>query len=169
MPYLIKLLSVFLLATVKFFYAPLYAYLIGLQPVETAISMVSGGLLGFVFFYYISYFIIISTRYLKPVADRVAPGSLKNKYNRWREKRNTRLQNRSLFNRRNRMMVRIRTLGMWAIIITTPFLLSIPLGAFLLRKYYGHRRGKVWFALVTIAAEGILLCWLIWNVPELRP
>jgi hypothetical protein len=169
MPYYAKVVSVFLLATVKFFYAPLYAYLIDLQPIESYVTILSGGIISFLFFYYISYFIIISTRYIQPVARKVTPNPVRKKFNDWLEIRETRRQNRRVFTKRNRMMVRLRMVGMWAVILTTPVLLSIPFGAFILRKYYERKRGVVWFALLVIALEGAVLCWLIWNVPDLRP
>lgn len=169
MPYYLKIISVFLLATVKFFYAPLYAYLIELNLTDSIITIVSGGVIGFLFFYYISYFVIVSTKYVKPVAGKIVPRPLIKRYNDWLEKRENKRQNKRLFTRRNRFMVRLRMVGMWAIIFTTPVVISIPVGAFLLRKYYEHRHGVVWFAIVAIIVEGILLCWLIWNVPDLRP
>ena len=169
MPYYAKIISVFLLATVKFFYTPIYAYLIGMDQMDAVITMIAGGVISFIFFYYISYFIIISTKYVKPVAIKFAPGNLKVKYHSWLEKRQVKKQNRMTFTRRNRLMVRLRMIGMWAIIFTTPFFLSIPVGAFLLRKYYEHRRGVVWFAVAAIAIEGFVFSWLIWHVPTLRP
>ena len=169
MPYYAKIISVFLLATVKFFYAPLYAYLIDLKPLESATTQIAGGIASFLFFYYISYFIIISTKIVKPVASKIAPGPVKRRYNEWIERRWNNRQNRKKFTRRNRMLVRIRRYGMWAVIFSMPLLLSIPVGAFILRKYYERRRGMVWFSMMVIALEGVILCWLVWNVPAIRP
>ena len=67
------------------------------------------------------------------------------------------------------MLIRMKKFGMWAIILTTPVLLSLPVGAFLLKKYYWSRKGVVFFALLVIALEGFLLCFLIWNFPSLQP
>ena len=169
MPYYAKIISVFLLATVKFFYSPLYAYLIDLKLEDSIITIVSAGMVSFLFFYYISYFVIISTKFVRPVARIVAPKPLKKRINSWLQKQEIRRQNRRLFTRRNRLMVRIRNYGMWAIMITMPFLISIPVGAFLLRRYYERRRGVVWLSLLFIALEGAILCWVVWNVPDMRP
>jgi hypothetical protein len=169
MHYYAKIISVFLLATVKFFYAPLYAYLIELEPLESAVTLVSGGIASFLFFYYISYFIIISTKIVRPVASRIAPGPLKDKYSQWMEKRLYNRHNKKKFTRRNRMLVRIRRYGMWAVIFTMPILISIPVGAFILRRYYDRRHGMVWLTMFVIALEGAILCWLVWNVPSIRP
>lgn len=169
MPYYAKIISVFLLATVKFFYSPLYAYLIDLKLTESIITIVSAGIISFLFFYYISYFVIISTKIVRPVANKLAPEPLKRSFNDWLQKQEYKRQNRRVFTRRNRLMVRIRKYGIWAIIITMPFLISIPVGAFLLRRYYEKRSGVVWFSLVIIALEGAVLCWVVWNVPGFRP
>ena len=45
---------------------------------------------------------------------------------------------------------------MWAIILLTPILLSIPIGAFLLRKYYSDRRYIVMVSLLVLALEGLI-------------
>ena len=169
MPYYIKIISVFLLATVKYFYTPLYAYLIDLNFTETVITMTSGGVVSFLFFYYISYFVIISVKYVKPVASKIAPRSLAKAYVNWLAKRDLKRQNRKVFSRRNRLMVKMRRVGMWAIILLTPITLSIPVGAFLLRRYYQNRRGVVIFTIMAIIVEGAALCWLIWHFPVLRP
>ena len=50
---------------------------------------------------------------------------------------------RKVFTRKNRRIVRIkRTYGLLGIAISTPFLLSIPLGTFLAVRYYRHNRNK---------------------------
>jgi hypothetical protein len=113
--------------------------------------------------------VIISTKIVRPVANKLAPEPLKKNFNDWFQKQEYKRQNRRVFTRRNRLMVRIRKYGIWAIIITMPILISIPVGAFLLRRYYERRRGVVWFSLVIIALEGAVLCWIVWNVPGFRP
>jgi hypothetical protein len=169
MPYFLKLLSVFLLATVKFFYTPLYAYLTGLDFLETSISMISGGVASFLIFYYLSYFVVISTKHVKPFARRFTPNSwLKNYYER-KERRVLSRKPKKKFTRRNRFIIKLRRVGMWAIIFATPVAISIPIGAFLLRKYFSKNKGVVVYALLAIAIEGLILCWAVWNIPGLRP
>jgi hypothetical protein len=46
---------------------------------------------------------------------------------------------------------------MWGLIVTTPVLLSIPLGAFLARRYYSHQRRIVLYMMGSIMGWGILL------------
>ena len=51
---------------------------------------------------------------------------------------------------------------MWGIIISSPIILSIPLGAFLVRKYYGHRSIAVPAMILTIIFEGLIINTLFW-------
>lgn len=169
MPYFLKIISVFFLATVKYFYTPLYAYLTGLDFLETFITMVSGGMVSFLVFYHLSYFVVVSTRYVKPIARKVTPNSWLDRYYHRKSKRSQNQKPKRKFTKRNRMIIKLRRIGMWAIILTTPVLLSIPAGAFLLRKYYERKRGVVIFSCIAIIGEGFVLCWLVWQFPELRP
>ena len=169
MPYFLKIISVFLLATVKFFYTPLYAYLTGLSLTTAIITINLGGITSFLFFYYISHFIIISTKYVKPVAVKVTPNPWLEKIRMRRKRRTESKKPRKRFTRRNRFIVRLRKAGVWAVIITTPSLLSIPVGAFLIRKYYRRNKFAVVLTLAAIVGEGILFCLIVWNSPGLQP
>ena len=169
MPYFLKIISVYLLATVKFFYTPLYAYLTGLTLLESIITMVSGGISSFLVFYYISHFIIVSTKYVGPVAQRVTPNPWLQKYRERKDRRSLNKKPKRKFTKRNRMIIKFKRIGVWAIILTTPIVLSIPLGAFLLRKYYARNRMAPILTILAIAIEGIILCLIAWNVPGLQP
>ncbi len=169
MPYFLKIISVYLLATVKYFYTPLYAYLTGLGLWESIITMVSGGITSFLVFYYISHFIIISTKYVGPVARKVTPNPWLQKFQERRQRKNLNKKPKRKFNKRNRMIIKFKKIGVWAIIITTPIILSIPLGAFLLRKYYARNRMAAVLTIFAIAIEGIILCYIVWNTPGLQP
>ena len=165
MPYFLKIISVYLLATVKYFYTPLYAYLTGLGLYESIITMVSGGITSFLVFYYISHFIIISTKYVGPVARKVAPNPWLRKLQERRERKRLSRQPKRKFSKRNRMIIKFKRVGVWAIILTTPIFLSIPLGAFLLRKYYARNKMAAFLTIIAIAVEGIILCSIVWNAP----
>ena len=169
MPDFIKIMSVFLVAMVKYFYTPLYAYLTGLEFWITVPTMIVGGMTSFSFFYYISHFIILSSKYIKPAVNKIIPDPWLERYDRRKEQKALKKMQAKKFTRKNKMIIRMKKFGMWAIILTTPVLLSLPVGAFLLRKYYSFRPGVVFFALLTIALEGFLLCFLVWNFPSLRP
>lgn len=163
MAYYLKIINVLLLSTVKYFYTPIYAYMIGLDFWGTAIAMIGGGVIGFLIYYHISKIVIISTKHLKPFAKIVVPPHLREHYNNYQQRRRLRRKTKKKFTRRNRLLVKVgRTYGMYTIIIFTPILISLILGAFLLRKYYGDRREAVPLMIVSIVVEGVLLVIAYW-------
>ena len=166
MHYYLKIINVFFLATVKFFYTPIYGFVLGLNLLETMIATLAGGLVGFVFFYNLSSLVIFSARFVKPFLRKIIPESLKNIYRIWKIKRKSAKKNRKKFSRKNRFIIKIRTTyGKWGIMLLTPVLLSIPLGAFLLRKYYSQKPNTVILALLAIAFEGIVITLVFWLIP----
>ncbi len=168
MPHFLKLINVFLLATVKYFYTPLYALVIGLSFFESLLAMVSGGVFGFLVFYYFSGFMISSFQRITASSHLNPRFRLRKKYYRWVLKRKEKRKSRKKFTRRNKMIIKTRSVyGMWGIILLTPILLSIPLGAFLLRKYYHSNKAALPIMLVTIVVEGVILCFVYWMVYDL--
>lgn len=166
MPYYLKVINVFLLATVKYFYTPIAAFLLKLSLTETIIVMVSGGVFSFLLFYYLTNILVVTTRYLKPSLIKITPNKWLDAYNAWKTKRELKRKNRNKFTRRNKLIVRIRRFyGFWGIIIATPIALSIPLGAFLMHKYYRKKKGAIVYSVIAIAIEGIILCFLYYLIP----
>lgn len=163
MPFYLKLINVALLATVKFFYAPIYAFLLGLGFWESLISFLSGGIFSLLAFYFATDIFLIYVKHLKPVIVFVTPHNTRLRYQNWTDKRFLRRKQKKHFTRKNRFFVKIRTRwGMWGIVLATPIILSIPLGAFLLRKYYGHRKIALPLALLALIVEGFLFNIIYW-------
>ena len=169
MPYYLKIINVFLLATVKYFYTPLAAFLLKLSLLETIITMVSGGFFSFILFYYLANILIVTTRFFKSYATNIVPGKWLDQYETRKQKRAIKRKHRKKFTRRNKLIIKIRrTYGFWGIITTMPIILSIPLGAFLMHKYFRDKKGAVLYSLVAIAIEGTILCFLYYLIPGLR-
>lgn len=157
MAYYLKILNVLFLSTVKYFYTPIYAHMIGLDFLGASITMIGGGVLGFLFYYHFSKIVIVCVGCLKPLAKKIVPFHLRHRYNKYRDKRRLRRIKRRKFTWRNRMLVKLgKNYGMYGIIILTPILVSLVLGAFLLRKYYGDRREAVPLMIVSIVVEGAI-------------
>ena len=158
MAYFLKILNVFFLSMIKYFYTPIYAHIIGLDVWGTSISMIIGGVIGFLFYYHFSKILLLSTKHIKPVGRKILPDQIQNHYRVYRKKRTLRRKNRKRFSWRNRMIVKLgKNYGMYFIIIFTPILISLVLGAFLLRKYYAHRPEAVPLMVVSIIVEGAIL------------
>ncbi len=165
MAYYLKILNVLFLSTVKYFYTPFYAHMIGLDIWSTAITMIAGGVMGFLIYYHISKIVIISTRHLKPLASVVLPLRIRTQYRSYRHRRRLRRKNKKTFTWRNRMLVKLgKNYGLYTIIIFTPILISLILGAFLLRKYYSDRREAVPLMIVSIIVEGAILVLVYWHM-----
>jgi hypothetical protein len=146
----IKFLHVILLASVKYFVTLPYAMIIGLDYKQALIAVLIGGIGGFLFFYYLSKPVIRGIDYIWPYICRFAPPVYRVRYKALCEKRL--LQDPSkIFTRKNRIIAKIRTTyGFWGIIFATPFILTIPLGAFLANKYYSRRKHIVLFMILSI-------------------
>lgn len=169
MPSLVKIVNVFLLATVKYFYTPIYAFIIGLDFFETIVTLIAGGIFGFFVFYYLSNMLILSARILKPSVIKYTPEGILNRMRIWKQKRAIKRKNRKKFSKRNKMIVKARSnYGMWGICLLTPVLLSIPLGAFLLRKYYHHRKGAILIMVFAIILEGTIVSILSWYLYHVK-
>jgi len=138
---ILKLISVVLLSAIKFFLAIPYSYAIGLSYYEALISTCTGGILGFYFFYYLSGVIL---NFL------VKKGVLK----RPKKKRK---QNKKIFSKKNKLIVKTKlSYGLIGLVILTPIILSIPIGAFILRKYYKNNK-----LAIPLMCSSIILCGFI--------
>ena len=161
---ILKLLNVYLLATVKYFLTFPYAIVIGLDYTQTIIAVTVGGISGFIFFYYFSgfiiryfnkhkqalnftikkYFWIDIARLFKP-KPRTKPASTK----------------------RMRSLVKFRrSYGLWGIIIMTPVILSIPIGAFLLKKYYSTRKNVFAYMMISILGWSLVFTTIVVIMPK---
>jgi hypothetical protein len=139
--------------------------MIGLDYWGTMATMIIGGVLGFLIYYHFSKIVIVSTKHLTPLAKVVLPYHLRNYYSRYKHKRRLRRKNKKIFTKRNRSLVKLgNNYGMYTIIVLTPILISLILGAFLLRKYYGNRREAVPLMIVSIIVEGAIIITGYWYI-----
>lgn len=155
----IKILHVILLASVKYFFTLPYAMIIGLDYKQAIIAVLIGGIGGFLFFYYLSKPIIRGIDFIWPYICRLTPPVYRVRYKAMCEKRL--LQNSSkVFTRKSRFIAKIKnTYGFWGIVLATPFILTIPLGAFLASKYYSQEKHIVLYMILSIVGwAGVVSC-----------
>ena len=163
MPVYLKVLNVALLATIKFFYAPIYAIYLGLGFWESLVGLLIGGILSFLGFYFATDIFLIYVKHLKPAIVFVTPHKTRLHYRNWNNKRKEKRKMKKRFTKRNRFFVKMRvSWGMWGIMLATPIALSVPLGAILLRKYYGHLKIALPLAILVLILEGIVLNIIYW-------
>lgn len=145
----LKITQVFLLAMIKYFYAPMYGVALGMSFWANFIAAAIGGSIAFTVYFFFVGKVATFFHWLAEVTDWKRP--------KIRIKR--RKPRNRIFIKRNRMIVKLRrNYGMWGIILLTPVLLSLPVGAFLLRKYYHHEKKALPIMIVSIVVEGFFLC-----------
>lgn len=154
---LLKQLSILLISAVKLLVAAPVSYLFGYSYLHTLLNTAIGGLMGVIFFFFLSRTlfrlyrnyapdIIKKIRNIAGLPENIHPvKSLKHGPGK-------------IFNRRNRVIVKIRmTYGMPGIIILTPIFLSIPFGTFLALKYYSSRRNLLAWLSLSVVLWSVLL------------
>ncbi|MCB0804692.1 MAG: hypothetical protein KDC05_02785 [Bacteroidales bacterium] len=137
---LFKLLQVLLVSGIKFLFGPLVSLGYGFTWIETVALTTAGGILGLVFFYHLSKWVIrqlnrmapaffTSVAYLRSFGKDLAETGKRIK------------PVKKKFTRKNKLIIQIRNkYGFLGIILLTPVLLSIPIGAFLAQKYYSRKK-----------------------------
>lgn len=161
-----KILHVIILASVKYFVTLPYAMIIGLNYQQAVISVLVGGIGGFLFFYYLSKHIIVKWDYMKPRICRFVPSAIKIRYDLFCDKL-TDNKSKKIFSRKSRFIAKIRTTyGFWGIIIATPIILTIPVGAFLANKYYAKRPRTVPYMILSIVSWAVVLSGIVHIFPK---
>jgi hypothetical protein len=151
-----KILHVIFLASFKYILMIPYAKLIGLNYSQALVAVLIGGIGSFLFFYYLSNWTIRKFSYIRPFLCRFVPQNIKKRYQLFCERKA--FKPKKVFSRKSRLIVRLKkTYGLWGIIIATPILLTIPLGAFLTSKYYSRKKNIVGYMLVSIVGWALVL------------
>jgi hypothetical protein len=158
----LKIIQVFLLATVKYVVTFPFALLIGLSLEQTLIVATLGGIAGFFFFYHVSGFALNRVHHLKSFLRKYTPVSIRLKFRQfiaWRKK----VTGERVFSKRNRFIVWFRAkFGLAGIIILSPIVLSIPIGAFLLNKYYSkHKLARPYMVLSIVSWTAVFIVFAI--------
>lgn len=158
----LKMIQVFLLATVKYVITFPFALLIGLNFVQTLIAVTLGGIAGFFFFYHLSGFAIKRLHHLKTFLRKHTPRVIRVKFRQlmnWRKE----VTGEHVFSKRNRMIVKFRSkFGLLGIVALSPVILSIPIGAFLLNKYYSkHKLAKPYMVLSILSWTAIFVAFAL--------
>jgi len=157
-----KIIQVFLLATVKYVITFPYALLIGLNFQQTLIAVTLGGIAGFFFFYHFSGYAIKRFHHVKTFLRKHTPMPIRIKYRQliaWRKN----FTGERVFSKRNRFIVRFRSkFGLPGIVILSPIILSIPIGAFLLNKYYSkHKLARPYMVLSILSWTAVFVAFAL--------
>lgn len=143
-----KLLQVLIVSGIKFLFAPFISIGYGFNYIQTALTTAVGGILGILFFYYLSKWIIVQYYKYSPVIYNYFSTE---KTELFKQDTVQEIVTRKKFTRRNKLIINIRNkYGYFGIIIFTPVLLSIPLGAFLAQKYYSRRNHTLIYLSISV-------------------
>lgn len=158
----LKIIQVFLLASVKYVVTFPFAVLIGLNFIQTLIAVTLGGIAGFFFFYHLSGHAIKQIHHLKTFLRKHTPHSIRLRFRQlmsWRKN----VTGERVFCKRNRMIARFRAkFGLFGIVVLSPVILSIPIGAFLLNKYYSnHKMAKPYMVLSIVSWTAVFVAFAL--------
>jgi len=143
-----KLLQVLLISAIKFLFAPFISIGYGFNYFQTVVITAAGGILGILFFYFLSRWIIRQYNLYSPWVFSYFTGE---KIEKSRKKILDDNLKRKKFTRKNKLIANIRSkYGYAGIILLTPVLLSIPIGAFLAQKYYSKKNNTLIYLSISI-------------------
>lgn len=133
-----ELLLVLLLSGIKFLFAPIISIGYGYNFIETILITSIGGIFGLLFFYYLSKWLINKYyRYCPVVVSYFAGEEAKQKLIDSQCGKKVKKK----FTKKNKFLIKMRkNYGYFGVILLTPVLLSIPIGAFLAQKYYSKNK-----------------------------
>jgi hypothetical protein len=157
-----KVIQTIFLASFKYLFTLPYALLIGVEYELAVLSLLIGGIGGFLFFYYMYKPAEMAIKSLWERVVHLVPDLILNVLRRKKEKR------KPGFSWRLRFLARLKnTYGMWGIILTTPAFLSVPLGAILARRYYSRKRNLIFYMILSFIGWAVLYSGVIFLFPDI--
>ena len=154
--YILKVISVFFVASIKYFWATPYSFGMKLNEWETIFFMEAGGILGFLFYYYFFGFLFLELKLLWPIVYNFTPVQFKVRFEMWLNRRRASRVNARKFTKRNKIIVNMRRrFGMWGLVVLSPVILSIPVGALLGNKYFKHNQHFIPYMILSIVLWGV--------------
>jgi hypothetical protein len=165
---LFKFIQVLILSAIKFLLAPPLSFKLGFTFFQTVLTTTIGGILGVIFFFYISEILLRLFRKAWP--------HIKNYFIKQKDiqlfpvievKANS--KNKKMFSRKNKFIVLARRkYGLWGIAVLTPVLLSIPLGTFLANKYYKNKKSVLLHLALSVVCWSIIMS-SIYAILKVKP
>ncbi len=162
-----KLIQILILSAVKFLLAAPLSFKFGFTYIQTMLATTIGGILGVIFFFYLSEIILrifkrewphiksfFNNNYneLKPIAVPISNN-----------------KNKKKFSKKNKFIVLTRRkYGLWGIAALTPILLSIPFGTFLANKYYRNKKSVLFSLALSVVCWSIIMS-SIYAIFKIKP
>lgn len=144
------IVGIFLMAFIKFMFAPFAAANIeGIEVIPAIITVFSGGLISAFVFYFGSDFFM--KRAHRKKAEKIEEALAKG----------TPLKKRKSFTRLNKSLVKFKhSIGQKGLCILAPLFLSVPLGSIICAKFFGHRKSTFPMIVFGLAMNSVILGFL---------
>lgn len=138
---ILQILLVIILSATKFLSAPITSLNIGFGYLETLVITTVGGLIGVVFFFYLSSAIML-------LLSKIGA--------KWGKKKP--LKPKKKFTWKNKMIIHIkREYGLIGLAALTPTLLSIPLGTFLAARYFPDKKKVIGYLSASVIVWSVIV------------
>lgn len=138
---ILQILLVGILSATKFLTAPITSLNIGFGYGETLLITTIGGVIGVIFFYYLSSAIMLV---ISKLTGKFSPAK-ENKKKR-------------VFTWKNKLIVRIkRDYGLIGLAAITPTLLSIPVGTFLAARYFTDQKKVITYLSASVVVWSVIV------------
>ncbi len=135
----LQVLLVLLLSSTKFLTAPITALNIGFGYVQTLLLTTFGGIMGVLFFYFLSSAMMV---FVHKFNARFRPNRV--------------VKKKRSFTWKNRLIVRVkRDYGIIGLAAITPTMLSIPVGTFLAARFFDNPREVLPYLIISV------MCWSV--------
>ena len=136
-----------LLSSFKFAFAvPIGLYQYKLTFIETVVITSIGGILGVLFFAFLSAMLIKLWQkyYVGSTVDKKIRSAFNKIFN-------IKPKKKKIFTRRNKMIIKTkRNYGLIGLALITPSLLSIPIGTFLILRYFPNRKKSILILILSV-------------------
>lgn len=143
-------LAMMALATVKFMFAPLYGKGVGLNLLETYLSLLAGGIIASFVFFKLTY--------------RILERAKKKRFNQRKHALSMGFEyfEPKKFTRTNKFVVKMRRrFGFFVCSFFFPFFLSVPLGTIIATKFFGTKPLFYPVVLIGLAVNGLIATALV--------
>lgn len=139
---ILQILLVILLSATKFMTAPITSLNIGFGYLETLLITTIGGVIGVIFFFYLSSILMIGISKLT--------GKFKRSTSKPKKKR--------VFTWKNKLIVKVkREYGLIGLAALTPTILSIPVGTFLAARYFADQKKVITYLSASVIVWSVIV------------
>ena len=148
---LINHLEVIIVSGIKFLLASPVSYLNGFNYFQTVVFTTIGGIAGIMFFFFLSGWMIRQYRILLIYLERRYKQSFTVQTLKQIRK------NSKNFEKNRILTYAMNKLGFFGFILLTPVVLSIPIGAFIAKRYYSNKRFILVYLSLSVVFWAVLL------------